>query len=311
MNKQNILLLGGFGFIGINLITEFLQSDQYNVIVFSEKNTSTKTINRFKNVKIYLGDFNNENDIEKIFQENKIDIVFHLISTTIPATSNENPIYDVESNLVNTIKVLDLMKKYAIDKIVFFSSGGTVYGIGDGNEKFSETDSLKPICSYGIIKNTIEKYLFLYNYLHGLQYLVLRVSNPYGEYHNSEKQGFINVALRNILNGNSVNIWGDGEAIRDYLYIGDLVKIVVQLTEKNIYNKVFNIGSGIGYSINDVIAIIEKVTGIVYVIRNESRKVDVPRIVLDNKKLQTVNTFIFTDIETGIRKTYEWIKANK
>ena len=310
INKKNILLLGGFGFIGLNLIEEFIQSDQYNIIVFSAKNTPADRMDIFKDVKIYLGDFNNENDLEKIFQENKIDIVFHLISTTIPSTSNEDIIYDIKSNLISTIRMLDLMVKNNVGKIVFFSSGGTIYGIGNEREKFSESDLSKPICSYGIIKDTIEKYLFLYNYLYGLQYLILRVSNPYGEYHNSEKQGLINVALKNILKGESVNIWGDGEAIRDYLYVGDLAKIVAQLIEKNIFNEVFNVGSGVGYSVNEIISVIRKVAGNVDVVKREARKVDVPRIILDNKKLQSINPFVFTDVEMGIREAYHWMKQN-
>lgn len=308
--KKNILLLGGLGFIGSNLIEEFLRNDQYNIIAFSLKETAADRINLFKNIKIYLGDFGSKNDLERIFRENKIDIVFHLISTTTPSNSNEKMIFDIESNLINTIKLLDLIRKYDAGKIVFFSSGGTIYGIGDGRGKFSESDSSRPICSYGIIKDAVEKYLFMYNYLYGLQYLVLRVSNPYGEYHNSEKQGIINVVLKNILKGESVNIWGDGEIIRDYLYVGDLAKIVAQLIEKDIFNEVINIGSGAGHSVNEIISVIGEVTGNVDVVRKEARKADVPRVILDNKKLQSINPFVFTDIETGIRKTYNWTKQN-
>lgn len=308
--KKNILLLGGLGFIGLNLIEEFIQDAQYNIIVFSAKNTPIENIEMFKDVKVYLGDFNDVNDIEKIFEENKIDMVFHLVSTTIPSTSNRDIVYDIESNLISTIKMLDLMRKYDVKKIVFFSSGGTIYGIGDVNEKFSESDPLNPICSYGIIKDAIEKYLFLYGYLYGMQYLVLRVSNPYGEYHNSEKQGIINVALRNILMRGTVNIWGSGEVVRDYIYVKDLAGITAQLVKKGISNEVLNIGSGVGYSINDIVAIFGSITENFDVVREDTRKDDVPRIILDNKKLLSIIPFVFTDIEAGINRTYSWTKQN-
>ena len=175
-----------------------------------------------KYVKVYYGDFQNEKDYEIIFKENEIDVIIHLISTTVPSTSNENIIYDIHSNLVNTIKLLNMMRQYQIKNIVFPSSGGTIYGISKKMHK--ETDPAKPICSYGVIKMTIEKYLYLYKYLYGINYLILRLSNPYGKYHKSSLQGLINVVLENILKGETIEIWGDGSVVRDYIHIEDISK---------------------------------------------------------------------------------------
>ena len=115
--KETYLILGGFGFIGSNLIEELEKKSHLNLIVFENPSATNPNPSTFSNLKIYTGDFNNPNDVEKIFIENKVDLIIHLISSTIPAT--QNYVYDIESNLISTIRLLDLMIKYQIKKIVF------------------------------------------------------------------------------------------------------------------------------------------------------------------------------------------------
>ncbi|MFH1772966.1 MAG: NAD-dependent epimerase/dehydratase family protein [Patescibacteria group bacterium] len=310
-NKKNILILGGLGFIGKNLIEEFLLDVNYNIIVFNFKNQplDNKWLN--KNVKLYYGDFTLVTDLEKIFKENKIDIIFHLISTTIPSSSN-NIIADINHNLGGTIKLLDLMRNYDIKKIIFFSSGGTIYGLPNGSfpDRFSEDYQNNPICSHGIVKLTIEKYLYLYKHFYSIDYLILRLANPFGEYHFSSVQGLINVTLKNIANNEPTTIWGSGEVIRDYIYVKDCVRVIKNLIDKNIYNDIINIGSGLGYSVNEVLNMIKKITGDFKINRLESRKFDVPKIVLDVSKIKSIINFKPTDIKIGIEKTYNWILKN-
>jgi len=305
---KQILILGGFGFIGTNLIEELSEYNNYEIIIFDVKTATIQNPDLLSKVKVYYGDFHNEKDYEIIFKENKIDLVIHLISTTIPSKSNENITYDIESNLKNTIKLLDIMKKYRVNNIVFASSGGTVYGISKNKHK--ESDPTTPICSYGIMKLTIEKYLYLYNYLYGLNFLILRPSNPFGEYHKSSQQGLINVVLEKILNGEIIEIWGDGSVVRDFIYIKDFVRIITDLIEKNIQNEIINIGFGRGYSINNVLSIIREEIGDFPYRYVESRKVDVPYLVLNINKLRTFMEPNFTSIEKGIKKTYDWLKNN-
>ena len=225
--QKKILILGGFGFIGTNLTEELLKRSNYEIFIFEAKNVIIQNLDLLNHVKVYYGDFHNEKEYEIIFKENKIDVVIHLISTTVPSISNENIIYDIHSNLVNTIKLLNIMKQYQIKNIVFPSSGGTIYGIS--KEEHKESDSTTPISSYGIMKLTTEKYLYLYNYLYGINYLILRISNLFGEYHKSSKQVLINVVLEKILNKESIEIWGDGSVVREYIYMKDLTRIIVDL----------------------------------------------------------------------------------
>lgn len=303
---EKILIFGGFGFIGTNLTEELLKRGNYEIIIFESKNVIIQNPDLLNDVKVYYGDFHNEKEYEIIFKENQIDTVIHLIGTTVPSISNKNIIYDIDSNLINTIKLLNIMKQYQIKNIVFPSSGGTVYGIL--KKKHKESDPTTPICSYGIMKLTTEKYLYLYNYLYGINFLILRPSNPFGEYHKSFQQGLINVVLEKILNGETIEIWGDGSVVRDYIYIKDLVRIIVDLIEKNIQNEIINIGSGRGYSINEILTIIREEIGNFPLKYVESRKVDVPYLILNIDKLRTFLDINLMGIEEGIKKTYDWLK---
>ena len=303
---KKILILGGFGFIGTNLTEELLKRSNYEIIIFEAKNVLIQNPELLDHVKVYYGDFHNEKDYEIIFKENEIDAVIHLISTTVPSISNENIIYDINSNLINTVKLLNTMKQYQIKKIIFPSSGGTVYGIS--KEEHKESNSTTPICSYGIMKLAIEKYLYLYNYLYGINYLILRLSNPFGEYHKNPLQGLINVVLEKVLNGETIEIWGNGSIIRDYIYIRDIVRIMVDLIEKNIQNEIINIGSGRGYSINEILTIIREKIGDFSLKFVEERAIDVPYLVLNNDKLKTFLNINLIGIEEGVKRTYEWLK---
>ena len=307
--QKKILILGGFGFIGTNLTEELLKRGNYEIIIFEAKNVIIQNPDLLNDVKVYYGDFHNEKEYEIIFKENQIDIVIHLIGTTVPSISNENIIYDIDSNLVNTIKLLNIMKQYQIKNIVFPSSGGTIYGIS--KEEHKESDSTTPISSYGIMKLTTEKYLYLYNYLYGINYLILRLSNPFGKYHKNFQQGLINVVLEKILNEESIEIWGDGSVVRDYIYIKDIVRIMVDLIEKNVQNEIINIGYGRGYSINEILTIIREEIGDFPLKYVEKRKVDVPYLILNIDKLRTFIDINLIGIEEGIKKTYDWLKKRK
>jgi len=302
--KKNMLILGGFGFIGSNIIEELLKTNLYNIIVFEFKGVTHKLADC---VTVCYGDFNNETDLAEVFKNHKIDVVVHLISTTVPATSNENITYDINSNLIGTIRLLDMMLLYGINKIVFFSSGGTVYG--DFIEiRAHENQQTNPISSHGIIKLCIEKYLLLYNRLYNLEYLILRASNPYGEYHKSDKQGFINVTIKRILQNEKIVIWGDGTIVRDFIYVKDLGKIVGLLLKKNIFNDIINIGTGEGHSVNQVLEYIAEYQPHFEIQYEASRKYDVQKIILDIDKLNSIEKIDFTCLKEGICRTYQWYK---
>lgn len=318
LSKKTVLILGGFGFIGKNLIEDLLKQSTYSVIVLDRPGTSfgDPDIDADDKLKVYHGNFSDRILLQKIFTENAVDVVVHCVSTTIPATSNADMQYDIHSNLEGTIAVLEEMKLASVSNIVYFSSGGTVYGPGTAEHMtrgFHESDPTNPISSYGVVKLAIEKYLELYRYLYGVNYLVLRESNPYGPYHQSEKQGFINVTLRNVLAGKPITVWGDGSIVRDFIYVKDTAVILRDLLERDVWNKVFNMGSGEGYSIKEILGIIAEVVGDFDVNYEPIRSLDVPRAVLDIGQLSAATSIVgeLTDIRKGISETYEWLKQNK
>jgi UDP-glucose 4-epimerase len=306
-NRENVLLIGGFGFIGSNILDRFLAGGKHDLIVFEFTNVRPKHPEHPHRCKVYYGDFNNIDDLETVFRENRIDVVVHLISTTVPASSNANIPFDIQSNLLDSVRLLDLMLKYGSSRIVYLSSGGTVYG-EPKSIPIKEEDHTDPICSYGITKLAIEKYLHLYSHLHGLSYLVLRPSNPYGPYHTSTKQGLVNVALRKALAGEPITIWGDGHVVRDYMYVADLAEAAYQLIERGNWGTIVNIGHGEGHSVRQVLAAIGAECPGMQVTYQASRNFDIENLVLDTSRMRSLCDLRLTGLAEGLRRTADWLR---
>ncbi len=264
------------------------------------------------NIEYIIGDLGNHGALDEIVQG--MDWVFHLAYTTLPKTSNDDPIYDVRSNLVDTIQLLQECCKVGIKKFVFISSGGTIYGVPQ-SIPIKENHPTEPICSYGITKLAIEKYLHLFYHLYNLDYVVLRLSNPYGEWQNPHaKQGAIGVFLGRVAQGEAINIWGDGEVVRDYIYIKDAVQALVQGAKYKAHDdepRIFNIGSGQGCSLNELVRVIRDTVDVpVKVEYLTARDLDVPANVLDislaKKKLGWQPA---TDLSEGIAASWQWIRS--
>lgn len=298
------IVYGGGGFIGSHLAEKLLNSN-YEVTVFDKLNFSKKNISAFEDkIKILEGDFNNIVDIKNSL--NNVDVVFHLVSSTLPASSNDNPVYDVETNLVSSLNLFKECVERKIRKVIFLSSGGTVYGIPE-SIPVKETDNSNPICSYGIIKKTIEEYLFMFEKIYGLDYFVFRLSNPYGERQNPRAaQGAIAVFINKAINKELITIWGDGNIVRDYIYIKDAVNVLVDAVALTSKNKIYNLSSGAGYSLNELIDIIKKISGKeINVEYKDKRNIDVPVNILDNTSVKkTFNWRPETSIEKGMNLVY-------
>ena len=256
------------------------------------------------------GDFANPTEVDNAVCG--CDVVYHLISTTLPRSSNENPAYDVESNVIGTLHLLESVRKHNAKKIVFISSGGTVYGIPNATP-IKESHPTEPICSYGITKLAIEKYLSLTRLLHGIDYCVLRLANPFGERQRvSNAQGAIAVFLYKALHNETIEIWGDGSVTRDYFHVSDAVSAMVQALSYQGDSRVFNIGSGVGRSLNQVLDAIDLLLGTpakrVYL---SPRAFDVPVNVLDiSQAAAHLNWKPKMSFLDGLSRTAEWVKRN-
>jgi len=196
-------------------------------------------------------------------------------------------------------------------KFIYFSSGGTIYGNRTDTTPFVETDSIAPISYYGWSKQMMENGIKYVHRTEGLDYLILRPSNPYGHGQRLHaQQGLIAVALGKIFANEPITVWGDGNSVRDYIYIDDLAKIVCQLMKQNVKNTILNVGSGVGYSINDIINELKSIVAEpVRVEHVSSRRVDVANMILDTHRLQEYVNLNLTTLHDGITKFYEEVKS--
>lgn len=308
--KKRCLVLGGKGFIGSHLVDALLSAG-YRVRIFDrDESTAIQLAIPHPDLETIAGDFSDQNAISKAIAD--CDICFHLISTTLPQTSNQDPIFDIESNLVNTVKLLQHAKDAGVKKIIFLSSGGTVYGVPQ-HLPITENHPTNPICSYGITKLAIEKYLHLFHQLHGLDYTILRLSNPFGERQRIHaSQGAVAVFLGKALNQEKIEIWGDGSVMRDYIYIADVIDAIFAVLQYRGMEHIFNIGSGIGTSLKKIIEEISQVTHTpLQVTYTHKRQFDVPENMLSiDKARQELNWFPKTSFNQGLKQMAEWVKQN-
>jgi len=260
MTKEHAhcLVLGGRGFIGSHLVDALL-AQGHRVRCFYRPSPDDAPACDNPALEYFEGDLTDEARVGQALEG--IDVCFHLISTTLPQSSNADPAYDVRSNVLGTVSLLTQAVSQGVKRVVFVSSGGTVYGIPSVSP-IPETHATDPVCSYGITKLAIEKYLGLFRHLHGLECTVLRIANPFGERQRMRSgQGAVAVFLGKVLRGEPIEVWGDGSVVRDYIYIGDVIDSLLAAMHYSGPEYVFNIGSGRGHSINEVLQAVENVTG--------------------------------------------------
>jgi UDP-glucose 4-epimerase len=300
------LVIGGNGFIGSHLVDR-LVSDGHDVTVLDRFSSGAPAF-LASGVRSIVGDFLNRADVENAVRGQQQ--VFHLLSTTTPATAEEDPTLDIRTNVAQTVELLEACVAAGVERFNFASTGGAIYG-SQGREEHSETDPTFPISPYAIGKLTIENYLRYFRIKHGLASTVFRVSNPYGTRQRpNRKQGLIPIALRQIVLGRSVQRLGDGSMIRDYLYVDDVAHMIASTTRSTPQHDVYNIGSGIGYSVNEVLEALERVTGSPFEV--EERPVPatfVDRVILDVRRFSAeFGMHELVSLDEGVRRTYEEIR---
>ncbi len=304
----HILFIGGAGFIGSNLV-KGLDERIYNVHVVEPKGAYVQRLQGL-NVTIHEVSLEDADALDRIIIDNNIEVVVHLVSTLIPGSSYEDYKNEYKHMIFPTIELMDFCAERGI-KFVYFSSGGTVYGNRNDVLPFVETDAMAPISYYGWSKQMMENSILFMHRTKGLKYLILRPSNPYGHGQNLfGKQGLVAVAIGKILKDEPVEVWGDGSAVRDYIYIDDLSKIFAQLIDKDVHNVAVNVGSGRGYSVNDVLAFLKIVTQRDFKVKYVNpRPVDVSNMVLDVESLKKYIDIEFTPFMDGVKMFYEESKS--
>jgi UDP-glucose 4-epimerase len=272
------LVIGGGGFIGLNLCRALVGQ---GAIVQGFGRSITYPAAMPETVSWLSGDFTDIAALAPLVRGQ--DFVFHLVSASVPQSSNQNPAADLELNVVGTVKLLDLCREAGVGRVIFPSSGGTVYGIPVATP-IPETAPTNPISSYGIGKLAIEKYLELYRHLHGLDYMCLRIANPYGPFQDAHRQqGVVAALIKQALASIPMTIWGTGEVVRDFIYIDDVVEALLLACAYKGRQRVMNIGGGHGLSITQIADSIEAALGRGALPRTylPGRAADVPVNILD------------------------------
>ena len=305
---MKIIIFGGGGFIG-STIADRLLKDGHELRIFERPRVEPyRQFSADEKVEWLTGDLMSVHDVSNAIDG--VDVVLHLVSTTLPKNSNDDPIYDVQSNLVSTLQLLNAMVAKQVRKIVFISSGGTVYG-NPVYLPIDEKHPTEPRVSYGITKLAIEKYLLMFQELHGIKANILRVANPFGERQRIETaQGAVGVFLSKAIQNQPIEIWGDGSVTRDYLYISDVAEAFARAVDYEGAKSVFNISSGVGTSLNDMIVLLEQVLGREVVRHYQpGRPFDVPISVLDNSLArQELGWEPQIKMADGMIKTANWMR---
>jgi UDP-glucose 4-epimerase len=296
------IVLGGGGFLGVNLCRR-LAAAGGRVRAFGRRCLFPQAL---AGVDWYQGDFADAASLAAAIES--YEVVFHLVHASTPASANLDMAADLQQNVVSSIALLDISRNLGVKRIVFVSSGGVVYG-RTKQIPTPEDAPTEPITAYGISKLAIEKYLALYQHLHGLDFRVLRVSNPFGPFQVATKnQGIVAALIAHALADEPSEIWGDGSVVRDYVFVGDVVDALEAAAADRSEARVFNIGSGRGRSLREIIAALEVALGRKMEINwKPGRPIDVPTSILSIERARTVLGWApKTPFEQGLAETVAW-----
>jgi UDP-glucose 4-epimerase len=308
--SKKVVVLGGAGFIGSHLCRALLGFG-YEVRIFSRIEGSYHLISDIENnIEIVEGDISSPDEVFEAIAD--AEILFHLVHTTVPGSSMTNPDYDIMSNVVASVKWLSLLPKTNIRQLYYISSGGTVYGTPE-QIPIDENHPTNPICSYGIAKLMIEKYVTMYSSMAGIQSYILRPSNVYGPGQRLDKgQGIIGVLANRILMNEAIEVFGKGTSQRDFLYVEDMIAAVITLLNYKGPHRVFNISSETGYSVNDIIRVLHLQLGnFQRVLLRPERGYDVATNVLSSARLlHETGWQPRFNLEGGIARTIDYLRSS-
>jgi UDP-glucose 4-epimerase len=300
------LVVGANGFLGSHLVDELARLG-HEVTAF-DRFSSGQASYTASGVSRRIGDFLNKADLADAVTGQ--EFVFHFVSTTTPASAENDPTMDIRTNLASTVELLESCVEAGVAKVFFASTGGAIYGDQPGVE-LTETTLPLPISPYAIGKLSIEGYLRYFERKHGLASVIFRISNPYGpRQHPNKKQGVIPIFLTRLSQGLPLVVLGDGSMVRDYLYVGDVVRMIGQTVEADNAYPVYNIGRGVGASLADLLAVIERVTGIIPEIQTEpAPSTYLQRVVLKTERYQREFGYPeFVSLDEGVAAT--WLQLN-
>lgn len=306
---STVLVLGADGFIGSHLVDSLLAAGHVVRGFDRFPDGIGRNLGPHPRLEMVQGDFLNRHDLGMALEG--IDVVFHLVSLTTPATSGADPSFDVETNVRMSVELFKLCVESGIGRVIFPSSGGAIYG-RDSETAFREDDLPLPVSPYAIGKLAIEGYLRFFRQAHGLDSVVLRLSNPYGERQNVEgAQGAIPIFLRRMQMGEPIRIFGDGSMVRDYIHVSDVARMVVSMFDKEVNHALYNLGSGRAASVLEIVDALARITGLEPRVEHlPIRPTDALRAVLDVSRFEDeFGVSAAVGLDDGIARTWRYVES--
>ena len=305
---MKILVTGGAGFIGSNVVDLYI-SEGHEVVVIDDLSTG-RLSNLNPAAQFYKMDIRSSK-IAEVFEKEKPDFVNHHAAQMDVRKSVQAPMFDSDVNILGSINLIENSVKHGVKRFIYISSGGAVYGEPE-YLPCDEDHPINPICQYGVSKHTVEHYLFMYEKLYGLEYVVLRYPNVYGPRQDPKGEaGVVAIFTGQMLAGKEVMINGDGEQQRDYVYVGDCAQANLQALSSPNGSSIYNLGSGVGTSVNQIYLVLREITGYgLSHVNGPAKAGETRHIYLDaskaNRELGWTQTI---SLEDGLRQTVKYFES--
>jgi UDP-glucose 4-epimerase len=300
------VVVGGNGFLGSHVV-DALAAAGHEVTAFDRFSGDVSFASA--DTRIVVGDFLNQADVRGALAGQQY--VFHFLSTTTPASSENDPMLDVRTNIAASIELFEVACAAGVERVVFASTGGAIYG--DHPEPALDESVLpQPVSPYAIGKLAIEGYLRYFRRKFGLSSVSLRISNPYGPRQRANKrQGVVPIFLHHALTGTPLTVFGDGSMVRDFLYVEDAATMIAATATPESRFDTYNLGSGEGHSISEVIDVIRAVTGLPLELEYQPAPTTfVERVVLDTSRFtDEFDIRSAVSLEEGVRRTWDDMRA--
>ncbi len=300
------LVIGGNGFLGSHVV-DALARRGHQVAAFDRFGVLKPQFVE-PGVEAISGDFLNAADLRAAVAGR--DVVLHFLSTTDPATAEDDPTLDLRTNIMSSIQLFETCSTADVGRVVFASTGGAIYGDQDATV-FREDDLTFPVSPYAIGKQAIEGYLRYFRRKRGLASTVFRISNPYGPRQNpAKRQGVIPIFLRRLERGLPLVVYGDGSMIRDYMYVADMADMVAEAVTRGTEHDLYNLGSGVGTSVRELVRCIAEATGTEPQVHHAPKPPTfVDHVTLDTSRFAgEFGPRTMTPLTEGIRRTWDEIR---
>ena len=306
---KKVLITGGAGFIGSHII-EVLKKEDCDITVLDNLHTGLRA-NVPENVRLIEMDIRDKCVID-IFERYQFDVVLHLAGQTMVNVSVDDPFYDADVNIMGTVNILESCRKTGVKRVIFSSTAATYGNIEE--VPIREEFSVNPLSFYGLSKLTVEKYLKLYHDLYGLEYVILRYANVYGERQGDGGEGgVISIFTKKIAKDESFVIHGDGKQTRDFVYAGDVARANWYAANTEYCNTIYNVSTNSETSIRELVDLLESASGKTIDRQyGDRREGDIYRSVLDNSKIVTnLNWRPMINLQEGLKRTYDYFVKSK